>query len=312
MKYNTIAHIVLDLEQDLGTTVKDYDVLDDIIDSSIKMLEIKEQYDSKTVKNNLSKIDLNLNINWGFRYVPTINLNDSLKSKNANCVTYTLLYLAIIEIANMPIVPLAMDKHITIRYKGKKNFNWEVTHGEIYSNNDYKEYGKLKEFNYNELIAEIYNILGLKFAELGNSDKSLIKFNKALEKNPLDDIYYINRGINKQLLNNLKGSLDDFDKAFILNNKNHLALFNKSVILSDLKKYDDALITINKALKLKNNDASAYFNKSIYLYYLDKNQEAFECLKKAYYFLSEEDKIYLKQMSNFEDILHQEIKKKNI
>lgn len=109
-------------------------------------------------------------------------------------------------------------------------------------NNDYGYFGRgvvrLRDVEKNESVPGRVNFHP---ANLGEAEKALIEFNKAIEINPQVADYCNARGRLQFLLGENDQALADLNKALALNPKHFQALINRGIVQRELKKYDIAL-----------------------------------------------------------------------
>ncbi len=91
---------------------------------------------------------------------------------------------------------------------------------------------------------------------------SLTLFNDVLEKHPLVDVAYNNRGMVKfELENDHSGAMADFNKALELNPWNALAYYNRGNAKMKQKDYEGALADYNLAIELYTRHSMSYNNR---------------------------------------------------
>ena len=75
--------------------------------------------------------------------------------------------------------------------------------------------------------AEAYNERGNDYSNLGQYERAIEDYKKAIELNPNDDVAYYYRGIAYYFLNQYERALKDFDKALKINPNNTFAKNNR-------------------------------------------------------------------------------------
>ncbi len=110
--------------------------------------------------------------------------------------------------------------------------------------------------------ADIHNYLAQCYQKLNLFQFSIEHFNKAIQINPNEDNYYVNRGVVFMKMNHIDSAKKDYMKALLINPENSLANFNLSLI-----DQNDTIFTITKLNQLiqKNpNLPFAYANRAYY------------------------------------------------
>ena len=111
--------------------------------------------------------------------------------------------------------------------------------------------GKLTRKNF---MVAYYN-RGLSHRRLGENDKALADYNKALEYDPNDSDIYNNRGIVYEAKDDLARAFADYNKAIQLNGKSSDAYSNRGDIYRKRLDYDKAIADYQKAVSLDTNKA---------------------------------------------------------
>lgn len=238
--YNTIAHDFLDIEAAAGLNVtsSDYQTLDDIINEAKKRIKVKPEYTKEEAMAVLQTIDKILK-DKGFVVLVNDLLSEGLRNKKIDCDNYSVIYLGIADVLDLPLKAASAPAHVFIRWHFDKDryINWETTIAKEYSDEKYKSWLKitnvsvekgvfLKSLNRNKFYADIYNAVGGAISGK-NKDEAIKYFDKALEINP----------------------------------KHVLAYFNKGRVLYNAKKYKEAIKYYNTVLELHPGYANALNDK---------------------------------------------------
>ena len=105
-----------------------------------------------------------------------------------------------------------------------------------------------------ENLAITYSNRGNSFFDLGNLERAIEDYNKALQLNPDDTVTLSNRGAAYIVLKRYDEALEDFTRASALEPSNYVALSNRCWVLVLRGKLDAALSDCNRALELSPND----------------------------------------------------------
>jgi len=276
--YNTIAHDFLDIEGELGFEVTnfDYQVLDDIIDEAKKRIKVKSEYTEEEAVNILKTIGELLE-DKSFRLQLNDLLSHGLKSKGIDCDNYSMIYLGIADVLNLPLKVVKAPKHVFIRFYLNKDeyINWETTRAFRFFDRDYKlefnisdvaeEKGVfLKSLSREETYSLVYNTGGNALFKLGKYKKAFESYDKALKLDPNYSEAHNNRGTALVYLERYEEAIQSYNKALELDPNYPEAYCNRGIILRHFGRYEEAhadfnevLKLINKALELNPKDADA-------------------------------------------------------
>jgi tetratricopeptide (TPR) repeat protein len=251
-KYNTVAHYVLNLESKLGTIDSDYKVLDDIINISINRINTKEEYSKLDALNILKTIDSILD-EKGFKNKSTLLLNEGLKKKELDCKNYSLIYLAIGEVLELPIYGVFVPEHMFIRWDkngihdplnnnllNEGDFNWETLDAKVITNNYY------------------INHLDISLDTINNK-----VFLDNLKREQIISLAYTNIADYYRSEGFIDKANEYYDKSLEFDTNNYRAIFNKGDNLIHLKKYDEAINCFNQSLKLELDNPLIYYNRGL-------------------------------------------------
>ena len=90
---------------------------------------------------------------------------------------------------------------------------------------------------------------------MGNFDKAIKDFSKAIELDPKNAYAYNNRGLYKYHIQDKAGAIEDYNKAIELDPNNREAYFNKANYLFDLGNKSGACANWTKAGELGYTEA---------------------------------------------------------
>lgn len=147
------------------------------------------------------------------------NFNQLLKNHEGNCLSLTILYLALAERVGLPLYGVVIPNHIFVRYDdGHEQFNIETTdNGNIYSDKDYRSLFMnntrflgstfyLKNLTKKQVVGCLLSNIGAMYKKRNNYKKALDTHLLALQSN-FDDPTLLYSIANEYLL------LADLDHA---------------------------------------------------------------------------------------------------
>lgn len=285
-KYDTIAHHFLDIEaetdfetDDYNVIDSDYQVLDNIIDeareriSEIKLNKPFTEYNEEEaigILKTISEIFKNL----GFQYQETHLLNDGLKNKKSNCKYYTMTYLGIADVLDLPLKAVIVPRHLFVRwhFDGDGYINWETTAAEERSDEHYElgydiseisvEKGVfLRSLDKKEAYSAVYDSKGITLWDLGRYHEAMENHDKSIELNPNCPFPYNNKGITLHMFREYEEAIRCYDTALELDSNAPFTYNNKGVALYRLGEYEKAIENYDRALELDPNYNTAIDNK---------------------------------------------------
>ena len=95
------------------------------------------------------------------------------------------------------------------------------------------------------------------FAKLGDLEKAIALFDKALTLEPGNDMLWVLRGTILDDLGRYSESLDSYDKALDIKQDYAVAWYSRGVVLHKLGRYAEAVTSLDRALALNPNYADA-------------------------------------------------------
>jgi len=133
----------------------------------------------------------------------------------------------------------------------------------------------------NKKLAENYCITGKSKYDAGDNEGAIQDYSKAIELNPTDETYYINRGRVKFRLKDYQSSIQDNTNAIELNPKNDTAYNNIGAAKLALKDFEETIQYCNKAIELNPKLGQAYNNRGAAKMYLKDYHSAIQDCNKA-------------------------------
>jgi len=129
--------------------------------------------------------------------------------------------------------------------------------------------------------AGAYSNRGLAYAKLGEHDREIEDYNKAIKLNKDYAKAYYNRGIAYAKLGKYDKAIEDFNKAIELNKDYAKAYGNRGIAYAKQQKYNEAIKDYNKAIELNPDLAEAYYNRGLAYVGLGKYNRAREDMLRA-------------------------------
>ncbi len=108
-----------------------------------------------------------------------------------------------------------------------------------------------------------YVVRGFVYYNLGQLDKAIDDFSKALELNPKYKDAYNNRSIAYCQLNQFDKAIGDYTKAIDLDPQYTAAYYNRGIAYENINQWDNALIDFTKAISLDPKYTEAYSNRGV-------------------------------------------------
>ncbi len=128
---------------------------------------------------------------------------------------------------------------------------------------------------------------GIAYMNLGQYERAIEEFNEAITHDPNYVVAYYNRGVAYAFLNQYERAIEDYNKALELNpnyetlDPIYEAYYNRGVAYAFLKQYERAIEDFNKAIELNPNYAIAYYSRGIAYMNLSQYERAIEDHNKA-------------------------------
>ena len=141
-----------------------------------------------------------------------------------------------------------------------------------------QDYNKALEFKQHEFM---YNNRGNAYKDLKQYERAIQDYNKAIEINPNLSEAYTNRGVAYRNLGQKERAIQDYNKAIELNPNYAGAYCNRGNAYYDLGQKELAIQDYNKAIELNPNLAEAYNNRGNAYYDLGQKELAIQDYNKA-------------------------------
>jgi protein O-mannosyl-transferase len=129
--------------------------------------------------------------------------------------------------------------------------------------------------------ATAYNNRGLSMDEMGQRDKAIADFSRAISMEPGNYFAYNNMGVMYGKDGQYQRSIDYFLKAISINPEHTDSYCNLGLSYFYLKQYDIALENYNKAIGLKRNFDAAYLNRGNLYFTVGNKELAFRDYREA-------------------------------
>lgn len=115
----------------------------------------------------------------------------------------------------------------------------------------------------------------------GETNKSLLYFDKAIEINPKDSYVWNNKGCSLLILSRYDEAIKACDKAIEINPQNAAAWYNKGLALKNLGKYEEAIKAYDRVTEIDPQNAAAWYNKALALKNLGNYEDAIKAYDRA-------------------------------
>ena len=129
-------------------------------------------------------------------------------------------------------------------------------------------------------LAAHFFYLGNALYEQKNFEDSIKAYSTSLKLNEYAGAYY-NRGVAYAELGEYDREIEDYNKAIKLNKEYVEAYYNRGVTYVGLGKYNRAIEDFNKAIELNLDDAEAYYNRGVAYAELGEHESAREDMLRA-------------------------------
>jgi tetratricopeptide (TPR) repeat protein len=139
----------------------------------------------------------------------------------------------------------------------------------------------LKELSSNPQNAVATQRLGFVYSEMGQPEKSLPYFDKAIEMISDEPVYYYNRGLAYYRMKLHAKAIEDYSKAISMSPNDKLAYYNRALAYEDQRKFELAITDYNKDLLINGDRAKVYNNRGLCYMKLGKLDKALEDVNKA-------------------------------
>ena len=126
-----------------------------------------------------------------------------------------------------------------------------------------------------------WNDRGISLYNLGELQKAIVCYEKALELEPRQGYSWNNKGLSLSKLGRHEEAIACYEKALEIDCRYANAWTNKCISLSKLGRHEEAIASSDKALGINPRDVNAWTIKGIILLQRGKHQEAIVCYNKA-------------------------------
>ncbi|MEQ9372674.1 MAG: tetratricopeptide repeat protein [Coleofasciculus chthonoplastes F3-SA18-01] len=133
----------------------------------------------------------------------------------------------------------------------------------------------------NNTSAERYLERGIIHYRENNYQRSIKRFNTAIERAPNLADAYSYRGQAKAELGDIEGAISDYNQLLLIQPKNSEAYYNRGNAYHKLKDYDTAIQDYNQALNINSNFALAHYHRGLTYLALENQERAIEDLCRA-------------------------------
>jgi len=122
---------------------------------------------------------------------------------------------------------------------------------------------------------------GVIFDKAGQFDKAIESYGKAVQSNPGDYKAYFNRGLLFDRMGNIPEAIEDFQRATRLNANDPRVHNNLGILYSKARMYDRSIAALNNAIALEPGNPVTYNNRGLSYTYSGQYNKAIEDFSKA-------------------------------
>ena len=161
--------------------------------------------------------------------------------------------------------------------------------------------------DYNKTISmkdnqpQAYNSRARLFFDIAKTNDTLMlalnDYNKAIQYEPKDGEFRINRGATYARLGNIEKAVEDFNEGLKLKPDHAVGYLNRSIMYQNMNRIDLALQDIDSYLKLNPYNADLWYEKGRALRLLNRQQEAISAYSQALNFKSKNTGLYYYERS---------------
>lgn len=127
----------------------------------------------------------------------------------------------------------------------------------------------------------VYGARGIEYADLGNYQRAIKDFDRAIELDPEDAKTYCNRGLAYASLGNHRRAIEDYNKGIEVDSQYAQTYLNRGALYGQLGNYQKAIKDFGTAIELDPQFAQAYSNRGLAYQRLGRYQPAIEDFDKA-------------------------------
>jgi len=273
-RYHTSAHVILDMERTLGAVESDFQVLDSILDEAVRRISMESPDQYRDPMDVLYVIDGILD-EMGFSYGMPDLFHTGLRDKELDCFHYTIMYVSIGQVLNLPLYGVSAPEHAFVRWDvdgrhdpvnpdnpvNKGDINWEATDPLVFTDADCEWDYSIDPsslingvFLYNmtieELLSSAHNDIAIYHELNGEYDAALKHYNRAIEMYPKDPLLYCNRGGWYYSEGDLVRALQDLSTAIWLDPNDSLSYYLRGLVFYDMKSYEEAFSDFDYAVSM--------------------------------------------------------------
>lgn len=104
---------------------------------------------------------------------------------------------------------------------------------------------------------------GIQYYIKGTQDSAITEFNRAIQSEPGNVVYYNYRGSAHARKGMYENALSDFNRALDINDRYGDGYISRGIVYSKKGDYDRAISDYNRALEIDRGSADAYFNRGV-------------------------------------------------
>jgi tetratricopeptide (TPR) repeat protein/S1-C subfamily serine protease len=147
----------------------------------------------------------------------------------------------------------------------------------------------------NPKYAYAYNNRGLAKSDIGQQKEAFADYDRAIALNPKYVEAYYNRGLAKFNIGQKQEAISDYDRAIALNPTYAKAYVNRGLAKSNIGQKQEAISDYDRAIALNPKYALAYYNRGIVKAHSGQKQEAISDMSKAAELFREQGRMDLYQ-----------------
>jgi lipoprotein NlpI len=133
----------------------------------------------------------------------------------------------------------------------------------------------------NPSYVEFYNNRGMAFYDMGELDKAIHDYDRVIALNPSYTEAYNNRGVTFDKMGQFDKAIHDYDRAIALNPSFYKALINRGIAYSKAAIFDRAIESFNQCIDRYPYIAEVYVNRGITYAIIGETGSAAEDFNKA-------------------------------
>jgi len=271
------AKIALDIEKKEGIKVTDnnYFLLDSIIRSLDRQVQIPANYTKEEALNACLKISSVLEKEFNIKFVRTELLSGGLEKNEFDCNYYSIVFYTILnKKKNLPVFPVLVPGHMFIRWhlRNGSYFNYETTQNRETTDAEYDSIFNISsQAKANKVyMADINDkqFIAINYVEIANSfpDTLYVRKLELCEKSLLQDsncvIAYLFKGKVLAFKMKFNSAIACFDKVLANDSLNYQTFNFVGLLYSIQGEGVKAIENYSKAIVCNPNDPVLYINRS--------------------------------------------------